>query len=106
MKIFTKKGIVHKIIIALVIVILLFQFCMPPKVHASLGDYLPFNFNSVKEEIYNSIIGALKFIGESMLIGSARVVAVIGDLFMSALNNWMLRNGWLWKCHDFTRGIW
>lgn len=100
MKIFTKKGIVHKIIIALVIVILLFQFCMPPMVQA-MWD--PFGIN---EEIYNSIIGALKEIGESMLIGSARVVAVIGDLVMSALNNWMLRYGRLWKCYDFTRGIW
>lgn len=103
MKIFTKKGIVHKIIIALVIVILLFQFCMPPMVQASV---FPFSWSNIKEDIYNSVIGALKFIGESMLIGSARVVAVIGDLLMSALNNWMLRNGWLWKCHDFTRGIW
>ena len=92
MKIFTKKGIVHKIIIALVIVILLFQFCMPPMVQA--------------DDIEDSITDALKKIGQSMLIGSARVVAAIGDLVMSALNNWMLRYGRLWKCYDFTGGIW
>ena len=87
---FTKKGIVQKIIIALVIV-LLFQFCVPPKVHAeSIKDY---------------ILDAVSDIGKNMLVGSARLVATIGDIVMSALNNWMLRNSRVWHCNDIARCI-
>ena len=90
MKIFTKKGIVHKIIIALVIVILLFQFCMPPMVQADSSE----------------IKDALIDIGKDALKGAAHMVAAAGDIVMSALNNWMLRNSWIWNCNDFTGSIW
>lgn len=86
---FTKKGIVQKIIIALVLV-LLFQFCIPPKVHAG-----------VKEDI----IDAVADIGKKMLVGSARLVSAIGDIVMSALNNWMLRNSGIWYSNDIAGGV-
>lgn len=94
---FTKKGIVQKIIIALVIV-LLFQFCIPPKVHAGIVI-----------DTVDSVVEALKDffadLGKKMLVGSARLVAVIGDIVMSALNNWMLRNSGIWYSNDIAGRI-
>lgn len=90
---FTKKGIVQKIIIALVIV-LLFQFCIPPKVHA-------FGLSDIKDAITDAVAD----IGKKMLVGSARLVSAIGDIVMSALNNWMLRNSGIWYSNDIAGGV-
>ena len=90
---FTKKGIVQKIIIALVIV-LLFQFCIPPKVHA-LG------LSDITDAIKDAVVDMAK----NMLVGSARLVSAIGDIVMSALNNWMLRNSGIWYSNDIAGGV-
>lgn len=76
MKMFTEKKIWQKFLIAIVIIMLLFQFMIPAKSYAG--------------EIKEAIVDAAKEIGSNILLGTARVTAAIGDLIMSAMNNFML----------------
>ena len=75
MKMFTGKRLWQKLLIALLLVVLLFQFIMPPKSYGFVIDELKDYFVEL---------------GNNILWGIIRAPSALGDVVMSAMNNFML----------------
>ena len=79
MRMFTGKRVWQKFLIALLTIVLLFQFVLPVRSYAGLIS-----------DIGEGIVEAFKELAKNAITGIAHLTASIGDLAMSAFNNFML----------------